>query len=122
MDVIGILYFLGGKKTLEKAQLVDVLCWSIDEPPPTFVIFIIWNIDLSNVIHKLTQRPYGVLLVCDCALRMGKSMLAGVIEWVEWSSVLQLLPSCYKSQQKPLLLRARCIEDTIRGEPDALSV
>ena len=92
MDVIGIFYLVGGKETVEKALLVDVLCWSIDEPPPAFVIFIIGNIDLSNVIHKLTQRTYGVLLVCDCALRMGKSMLAGVIEWVEWSSVLQLLP------------------------------
>jgi len=32
------------------------------------------------------------------------------------------MPSCYKAQQKPPLRRARCIEDTIRGESDALSV
>ena len=32
------------------------------------------------------------------------------------------MQSCYKAQQKPPLLRARCIEDTIRGEPDALLV
>lgn len=46
--------FIGRKEAMDKVMLMDALCCSMDEYPPTILIFIFTDIDFSTAIHKLS--------------------------------------------------------------------
>ncbi|XP_057816087.1 uncharacterized protein LOC131029580 [Cryptomeria japonica] len=52
----------GVKDASDKAILVDMLFWAVDNPAPANYMLISGDRDFSNALHKLAQRRYNILL------------------------------------------------------------
>ncbi|KAH9287662.1 hypothetical protein KI387_031779, partial [Taxus chinensis] len=52
----------GVKDASDKAILVDMLFWAVDNPAPANYMLISGDRDFSNALHKLGQRRYNILL------------------------------------------------------------
>eukprot|EP01018_Ginkgo_biloba_P038371 Gb_39279 [translate_table: standard] len=72
---------------IEKTILVDVLFWAMDTPAPAHIIFIVGNLDFSNVFHRLRQRRYNVFLLCSSARAISPGMRTASSACLEWQSL-----------------------------------
>lgn len=53
----------GKKDAADKAILVDMFLFALDNPPPSTIFLITGDVDFAPALHKLGQRAYVVVLV-----------------------------------------------------------
>lgn len=53
----------GKKDAADKAILVDMFLFALDNPPPSTIFLITGDVDFAPALHKLGQRGYVVVLV-----------------------------------------------------------
>ncbi|KAM0025105.1 putative transcription factor interactor and regulator CCHC(Zn) family [Helianthus debilis subsp. tardiflorus] len=90
----------GRKDAADKAILVDMFLFALDNPPPCSIMLISGDVDFSPALHVLGQRGYTVILVIPSRVGVSSALSnAGSYVW-DWSSVVRgegFLPSL-KSQ------------------------
>lgn len=52
-----------GKDAADRAILVDMFLFSLDNPPPSSIMLISGDVDFSAALHILDQRGYNIILV-----------------------------------------------------------
>ncbi|KAI3982109.1 hypothetical protein MKX01_019015 [Papaver californicum] len=58
----------GRKDAADKAILVDMFLFALDNPPPSTILLISGDVDFSPALHILGQRGYTVILVIPAAV------------------------------------------------------
>ncbi|KAJ0884299.1 putative transcription factor interactor and regulator CCHC(Zn) family [Helianthus annuus] len=90
----------GRKDAADKAILVDMFLFALDNPPPCSIMLISGDVDFSPALHVLGQRGYTVILVIPSRVGVSSALSnAGSYVW-DWASVVRgegFLPSL-KSQ------------------------
>ncbi|KAI3849588.1 hypothetical protein MKX03_010791 [Papaver bracteatum] len=77
----------GRKDAADKAILVDMFLFALDNPPPSTILLITGDIDFSPALHILGQRGYTVILVIPASMGVSSALTkAGRFVW-DWPSV-----------------------------------
>ncbi|XP_041011086.1 uncharacterized protein LOC121254921 [Juglans microcarpa x Juglans regia] len=77
----------GRKDAADKAILVDMFLFALDNPPPSTIMLISGDIDFSPALHILGQRGYTVILVIPSSVGVSSALInAGKFVW-DWPSV-----------------------------------
>ncbi|RZC61947.1 hypothetical protein C5167_023705 [Papaver somniferum] len=77
----------GRKDAADKAILVDMFLFALDNPPPSTILLITGDVDFSPALHILGQRGYTVILVIPAAMGVSSALTkAGRFVW-DWPSV-----------------------------------
>ncbi|KAG6710518.1 hypothetical protein I3843_05G006400 [Carya illinoinensis] len=77
----------GRKDAADKAILVDMFLFALDNPPPSTIMLISGDIDFSPALHILGQRGYTVILVIPSGAGVSSALTsAGKFVW-DWASV-----------------------------------
>lgn len=80
--------YLGNKDAADKAILVAMLFWALDNAPPANLVLISGDGDFANALHRLGLKGYNVLLVRPD--QPVKSALLGAASSVwHWTSVVK---------------------------------
>lgn len=86
----------GRKDAADKAILVDMFLFALDNPPPSSIMLISGDVDFAPALHILGQRGYTVILVIPSGVGVSSALSnAGSFVW-DWSSVARgegFLPS-----------------------------
>ncbi|XP_076940663.1 uncharacterized protein LOC143609932 [Bidens hawaiensis] len=86
----------GRKDAADKAILIDMFLFALDNPPPCSIMLISGDVDFSPALHVLGQCGYTVILVIPSLVRVSSALSnAGSYVW-DWSSVVRghgFLPS-----------------------------
>ncbi|XP_076954843.1 uncharacterized protein LOC143629457 [Bidens hawaiensis] len=86
----------GRKDAADKAILIDMFLFALDNPPPCSIMLISGDVDFSPALHVLGQRGYTVILVIPSRVGVPSALSnAGSYVW-DWSSVVRghgFLPS-----------------------------
>ncbi|KAE8692668.1 putative receptor-like protein kinase [Hibiscus syriacus] len=92
-DVAGIRMALsapyvpnGRKDAADKAILVDMFLFALDNPPPSSIMLISGDVDFAPALHILGQRGYIVILVIPAGSVSSALCNAGKYVW-DWPSV-----------------------------------
>ncbi|GBG87691.1 hypothetical protein CBR_g45845 [Chara braunii] len=77
----------GRKDAADKAILVDMFLFAIDNPPPSTIFLITGDIDFSAALHKLGQRGFTVVLGVPAGVGISPALCsAGTYVW-DWPSL-----------------------------------
>ncbi|KAI3909786.1 hypothetical protein MKW98_014203 [Papaver atlanticum] len=77
----------GRKDAADKAILVDMFLFALDNPPPSTILLITGDIDFSPALHILGQHGYTVILVIPASMGVSSALTkAGRFVW-DWPSV-----------------------------------
>ncbi|CDO97186.1 unnamed protein product [Coffea canephora] len=86
----------GRKDAADKAILVDMFLFALDNPPPSYIMLISGDVDFAPALHILGQRGYTVILVIPSGVGVSSALSnAGSFVW-DWPSVARgegFLPS-----------------------------
>ncbi|XP_071691740.1 uncharacterized protein [Rutidosis leptorrhynchoides] len=79
----------GRKDAADKAILVDMFLFALDNPPPSSIMLISGDVDFSHALHVLGQRGYTVILVIPSGVGVSSALSnAGSYVW-DWFSVVR---------------------------------
>ncbi|KAG6652264.1 uncharacterized protein LOC122313171 [Carya illinoinensis] len=79
----------GRKDAADKAILVDMFLFALDNPPPSSIMLISGDVDFSPALHILGQRGYTVILVIPAGVGVSSALTnAGKFVW-DWPSVVR---------------------------------
>ncbi|KAF5759209.1 putative NYN domain, limkain-b1-type, meiosis regulator and mRNA stability factor 1 [Helianthus annuus] len=79
----------GRKDAADKAILVDMFLFALDNPPPSTIMLISGDVDFSPALHILGQRGYTVILVIPSGVGVSSALSnAGSFVW-DWPSVVR---------------------------------
>lgn len=77
----------GRKDAADKAILVDMFLFALDNRPPSSIMLISGDVDFAPALHILGQRGYTVILVIPSGVGVSSALCnAGRFVW-DWSSV-----------------------------------
>lgn len=77
----------GRKDAADKAILVDMFLFALDNPPPSSIMLISGDVDFAPALHILGQRGYTVILVIPARVDVSSALCnAGRFVW-DWPSV-----------------------------------
>lgn len=77
----------GKKDASDKAILVDMFLFALDNPPPCTILLISGDVDFAPALHKLGQRGYTVVLAIPAGIGVSLALCnAGRYVW-DWPSV-----------------------------------
>ncbi|KAI3909785.1 hypothetical protein MKW98_014202 [Papaver atlanticum] len=77
----------GRKDAADKAILVDMFLFALDNPPPSTILLISGDVDFSPALHILGQRGYTVILVIPAGVAVSSALTkAGRFVW-DWPSM-----------------------------------
>ncbi|KAK1267831.1 hypothetical protein QJS04_geneDACA005186 [Acorus gramineus] len=77
----------GRKDAADKAILVDMFLFALDNPPPSSILLISGDVDFAPALHILGQRGYTVILVIPSGVGVSSTLSnAGRFVW-DWPSV-----------------------------------
>ncbi|KAL0356840.1 UNVERIFIED_CONTAM: hypothetical protein Scaly_1369700 [Sesamum calycinum] len=77
----------GRKDAADKAILVDMFLFALDNPPPSSIMLISGDVDFAPALHILGQRGYIVILVIPSGVGVSSALSnAGRFVW-DWPSV-----------------------------------
>ncbi|KAL8554525.1 hypothetical protein ACS0TY_002639 [Phlomoides rotata] len=77
----------GRKDAADKAILVDMFLFALDNPPPSSILLISGDVDFAPALHILGQRGYNVILVIPSGTGVSSALSnAGRFVW-DWPSV-----------------------------------
>lgn len=77
----------GRKDAADKAILVDMFLFALDNPPPSSIMLISGDVDFAPALHILGQRGYTVILVIPSRVGVSSALSnAGRFVW-DWPSV-----------------------------------
>ncbi|KAE8686761.1 putative receptor-like protein kinase [Hibiscus syriacus] len=76
----------GRKDAADKAILVDMFLFALDNPPPSSIMLISGDVDFAPALHILGQRGYIVILVIPARSVSSALCSAGKFVW-DWPSV-----------------------------------
>eukprot|EP00850_Spirogloea_muscicola_P004037 SM000017S02777 [mRNA] locus=s17:234707:240157:+ [translate_table: standard] len=65
----------GKKDAADKAILVDMFLFALDNPPPSTILLISGDGDFSPALHKLAQRGYAVLLAVPAGVGVSPALV-----------------------------------------------
>lgn len=92
----------GRKDAADKAILVDMFLFALDNPPPSSIMLISGDVDFAPALHILGQRGYTVILVIPSGVGVSSALCnAGRFVW-DWPSVARgegfvpLTKPCYR--------------------------
>ncbi|CAH9146006.1 unnamed protein product [Cuscuta epithymum] len=84
----------GRKDAADKAILVDMFLFALDNPPPSTIMLISGDVDFAPALHILGQRGYTVILVIPSGVGVSSALYnAGRLVW-DWPSVARGLMGC----------------------------
>ncbi|CAM6041279.1 unnamed protein product [Sphagnum compactum] len=96
----------GKKNAADKAILVDMLLFALDNRPPSTIFLITGEVDFAPALHKLGQRGYMVVLVVPDGVGVSSALCAaGNYVW-DWPSLCRgdlIYPQKYVQNRVPLL-------------------
>lgn len=79
----------GRKDAADKAILVDMFLFALDNPPPSSIMLISGDVDFSHALHVLGQRGYTVILVVPSGVGVSSALSnAGSYVW-DWSTLVR---------------------------------
>lgn len=79
----------GRKDAADKAILVDMFLFALDNPPPSSIMLISGDVDFAPALHILGQRGYTVILVIPAGVGVSSALCnAGKFVW-DWPSVVR---------------------------------
>lgn len=79
----------GRKDAADKAILVDMFLFALDNPPPSSIMLISGDVDFAPALHILGQRGYTVILVIPSGVGVSSALCnAGRFVW-DWQSVVR---------------------------------
>ncbi|GFP84581.1 meiosis arrest female protein 1 [Phtheirospermum japonicum] len=79
----------GRKDAADKAILVDMFLFALDNPPPSSIMLISGDVDFAPALHILGQRGYTVILVIPSKVGVSSALSnAGRFVW-DWLSVVR---------------------------------
>ncbi|XP_076919485.1 uncharacterized protein LOC143580296 [Bidens hawaiensis] len=79
----------GRKDAADKAILIDMFLFALDNPPPSSIMLISGDVDFSPALHVLGQRGYAVILVVPSGVGVSSALSnAGSYVW-DWSTVVR---------------------------------
>lgn len=77
----------GKKDAADKAILVDMFLFALDNPPPSTIFLVTGDVDFAPALHKLGQRGYVVVLVIPDGVGVSSALRgAGRYVW-DWQSL-----------------------------------
>ncbi|PKI33518.1 hypothetical protein CRG98_046074 [Punica granatum] len=77
----------GRKDAADKAILVDMFLFALDNPPPSSIMLISGDVDFAPALHILGQRGYTIILVIPSGVGVSSALCnAGKFVW-DWPSV-----------------------------------
>ncbi|KAK4749956.1 hypothetical protein SAY87_027405 [Trapa incisa] len=77
----------GRKDAADKAILVDMFLFALDNPPPSTIMLISGDVDFSPALHILGQRGYTIILVIPSGTGVSSALCnAGKFVW-DWPIV-----------------------------------
>ncbi|KAL3814238.1 hypothetical protein ACJIZ3_015506 [Penstemon smallii] len=77
----------GRKDAADKAILVDMFLFALDNPPPSSIMLISGDVDFAPALHILGQRGYTVILVIPSGVGVSSALSnAGRFVW-DWPSI-----------------------------------
>ncbi|XP_022984693.1 uncharacterized protein LOC111482896 [Cucurbita maxima] len=77
----------GRKDAADKAILVDMFLFALDNPPPSSIMLISGDVDFAPALHILGQRGYNVILVIPSGVGVSSALCnAGKYVW-DWPTV-----------------------------------
>ncbi|KAI5386988.1 uncharacterized protein LOC127101199 [Lathyrus oleraceus] len=77
----------GRKDAADKAILVDMFLFALDNPPPSSIMLISGDVDFAPALHILGQRGYTVILVIPAGVGVSSALCnAGKFVW-DWPVV-----------------------------------
>ncbi|KAI5070754.1 hypothetical protein GOP47_0015097 [Adiantum capillus-veneris] len=77
----------GKKDASDKAILVDMFLFALDNPPPCTILLISGDVDFAPALHKLGQRGYTMVLAIPAGVGVSSVLCnAGRFVW-DWPSV-----------------------------------
>ncbi|XP_074562427.1 uncharacterized protein LOC141818929 isoform X1 [Curcuma longa] len=77
----------GRKDAADKAILVDMFLFALDNRPPSSIMLISGDVDFSPALHILGQRGYTVILVIPSGVGVSSALInAGQFVW-NWPSI-----------------------------------
>lgn len=77
----------GQKDAADKAILIDMFLFALDNPPPSSIMLISGDVDFAPALHILGQRGYTVILVIPSSVWVSSALSnAGRFVW-DWTSV-----------------------------------
>lgn len=77
----------GRKDAADKAILVDMFLFALDNRPPSSILLISGDVDFAPALHIIGQRGYTVILVIPCRAGVSSALTnAGRFVW-DWPSV-----------------------------------
>ncbi|CAM8941613.1 unnamed protein product [Rhodiola kirilowii] len=79
----------GRKDAADKAILVDMFLFALDNPPPSTIMLISGDVDFAPALHILGQRGYTIILVIPSNVGVSSALSnAGRFVW-DWQSVVR---------------------------------
>ncbi|WOL12630.1 hypothetical protein Cni_G21397 [Canna indica] len=77
----------GRKDAADKAIMVDMFLFALDNPPPSTIMLISGDVDFAPALHILGQRGYTIVLVIPSGVGVSSALSnAGRFVW-DWPSV-----------------------------------
>lgn len=77
----------GRKDAADKAILVDMFLFALDNSPPSSIMLISGDVDFAPALHILGQRGYTIILIIPSRVTVSSALCnAGRFVW-DWSSV-----------------------------------
>lgn len=77
----------GRKDAADKAILVDMFLFALDNRPPSTIFLISGDVDFSHALHKLGQRGYTIVLAIPAGVGVSSALRnAGRFVW-DWPSL-----------------------------------
>ncbi|XP_010259205.1 PREDICTED: uncharacterized protein LOC104598721 [Nelumbo nucifera] len=77
----------GRKDAADKAILIDMFLFALDNPPPSSIMLISGDVDFAPALHILGQRGYTIILVIPAGVGVSSALSnAGRFVW-DWPSV-----------------------------------
>ncbi|KAL0412549.1 UNVERIFIED_CONTAM: hypothetical protein Sradi_1456600 [Sesamum radiatum] len=96
----------GRKDAADKAILVDMFLFALDNRPPSSIMLISGDVDFAPALHILGQRGYTVILVIPSGVGVSSALSnAGRFVW-DWPSVAR--GEGFLSPAKPLIPSRPC--------------
>ncbi|KAJ7946062.1 Meiosis arrest female protein [Quillaja saponaria] len=79
----------GRKDAADKAILLDMFLFALDNPPPSSIMLISGDVDFAPSLHILGQRGYTIILVIPSGVGVSSALTnAGKFVW-DWPSVVR---------------------------------
>ncbi|KAI7744264.1 hypothetical protein M8C21_018099 [Ambrosia artemisiifolia] len=79
----------GRKDAADKAILVDMFLFALDNPPPSTIMLISGDVDFSTALHVLGQRGYTVILVIPSGVGVSSALSNAASFLWDWPSVVR---------------------------------